>query len=162
MVEPLITDEMRAQIGVESEPVPHEVTRQGIRMFARAVGHTDRIYYDVDAARAAGYRDIPCPPGYIGTPVFDPELTDTTTSRRKNGQTLRPSRPLTRRLAGGSTIEYHGDICAGDELLQRSAVASIEERNASLGQMLITTTKATFTNQNGEVVAVVLGTGLQY
>lgn len=162
MAEPLITAETRAVIGVESDPVAHEVTRMGIRMFARAVGHTDRVYYDVEAARAAGYRDLPCPPGYLGTPVFDPELTDTTTSRRKAAPTVRTSRPLARRLAGGSTIEYLADICAGDELVQRTAIASIEERDASLGQMLIVTTQSTFTNQDRTVVAVVQGTGIQY
>ena len=35
-VETLITDEMRASVGVESEPTILEVDNTGIRMFARA------------------------------------------------------------------------------------------------------------------------------
>lgn len=49
---PLITDEMRATIGKESDPTTSEVDRTAIRMFARSVGHTDPIYYDEAAAKA--------------------------------------------------------------------------------------------------------------
>ena len=42
----IITDEMRAIIGKESEPVTVEVDKSAVRMFARAVGYTDLIYYD--------------------------------------------------------------------------------------------------------------------
>ncbi len=40
------TDKMRAEIGVESEPVTFEVDKTACRMFARAVGYTDPIYFD--------------------------------------------------------------------------------------------------------------------
>ena len=43
--ESLITAEMRAAIGEESEPVQLEVDRTAIRMFARSVGHVDPIFY---------------------------------------------------------------------------------------------------------------------
>ena len=36
----LITDEMRAAIGRESEPVTYEVDNLGCRQFARAVGYS--------------------------------------------------------------------------------------------------------------------------
>jgi hypothetical protein len=39
----VITDEMRAVIGKESEPMTVEVDRTAVRMFARAVGYTDPI-----------------------------------------------------------------------------------------------------------------------
>ncbi len=52
----IITDDMRARIGVESEPVAYEIDNTGCRQFARAVGYTDPIYYDEAAAKAAGHR----------------------------------------------------------------------------------------------------------
>lgn len=158
----LITDEMRAAIGRESEPVPHEVTKTSVRMFARAVGHTDPIYYDEAAARAAGYRGLPCPPGYLGTPVFDPAASDSVTSRRASPLTLEPSRPLTRRLNGGTEIEYMADVCAGDELTATTALASAEERSGRLGEMLILVSQTTFRDAAGKVVAVMTGTGIRY
>ena len=57
-----ITDEMRAQIGSESPPWIHEVTTTSVRAFARGVGYTDPVYFDVDVARKAGYRSLPAPP----------------------------------------------------------------------------------------------------
>lgn len=155
--ESLITDEMRAQIGKESEPTTLEIDKTSVRMFARAVGYTDPVYYDEGAAKAAGYRSLPAPPGYLGTPIYDPN--------RRSGrvqQQLEPSRPLKRVLNGGTDVEYLADICAGDILTSASAVASIEERQGRLGEMLITTTKTTYRNQDGEVVAIMTGTGIRY
>ena len=162
MPDSLITDEMRAAIGKESEPVTHELDRTAIRMFARSVGHTDPLFYDVEVARAAGYRDIPAPPGYLGTPVFDLVQSDPTTGRRRGAGELQASRPLNRRLNGGTDIEYLGEICAGDVLSARSHLSDVQERKGSIGDMLISTNKTTFRNQRGEVVAIVTGTGIRY
>ncbi len=155
--ESLITDEMRASIGKESEPTTLEIDKTSVRMFARSVGYTDPVYYDEEAAKAAGYRSLPAPPGYLGTPVFNPNKR-----AARPQQMLEPSRPLKRVLNGGTDIEYLADICAGDVLTSTSATSSIEERKGRLGEMLITTTKTTYTNQDGEVVAIMTGTGIRY
>ncbi len=159
----LITDEMRAHIGKRGEPVIHEVDKTSVRMFARAVGHTDPVFYDEEAAKAAGYRSLPAPPGYLGTPIFDPRYSDPTFGgRRGQGQGPQPSRPLKRILNGGTEIEYFDDICAGDTLTAVSYVADYQERKGSIGEMLITTTKTEYTNQDGKLVAVMTGTGIRY
>jgi len=155
--ESLITDEMRASIGKESDPTTLEVDKTSVRMFARSVGYTDPVFYDEAAAQAAGYRSLPAPPGYLGTPVFDPNKRGA-----RPQQMLEPSRPLKRVLNGGTDVEYLADICAGDILTSVSAVSSIEERQGRLGEMLITTTKTTYRNQDGEVVAIMTGTGIRY
>lgn len=155
--ESLITDEMRAQIGKESEPTTLEIDKTSVRMFARAVGYTDPVYYDEEAAKAAGYRSLPAPPGYLGTPVYDPNRRGA-----RPQQMMEPSRPLKRMLNGGTDVEYLADICAGDVLTSSSAVSSIEERQGRLGEMLITTTKTTYRNQDGKVVAIMTGTGIRY
>ncbi len=155
--ESLITDEMRAAIGKESEPTTLEIDKTSVRMFARAVGYSDPVYYDEAAAQAAGYRSLPAPPGYLGTPVFDPNRRGV----RQQGM-MEPSRPLKRVLNGGTDIEYLADICAGDVLTSTSGISSIEERQGRLGEMLITTTKTTYRNESGEVVAIMTGTGIRY
>lgn len=156
--ESLITDEMRARIGVESEPVTLEIDKTSVRMFARAVGYTDPVYYDEEAAKAAGYRGLPAPPGYLGTPVYDPNRR----GERPAQLGMEPRRPLKRMLNGGTDVEYLADVCAGDVLTSTSAVASIEERQGRLGEMLITTTRTTYRNEAGETVAIMTGTGIRY
>jgi hypothetical protein len=161
--ESLITDEMRAEIGKESEPWTCEVDKLQIRMFARSVGHTDPVYYDEAEAKKAGYRSLPCPPGYLGTSIYDPRTSDPTFGgRRGAGPGPQPSRPLKRILNGGTEIEMLEDICAGDVLTARTHIASLEERKGSIGDMLITTSKTVYTNQDGKVVAIMTGTGIRY
>ncbi|MHB8576991.1 MAG: FAS1-like dehydratase domain-containing protein, partial [Dehalococcoidia bacterium] len=68
-VSTVITQEMRDAIGVESEPSTSEIDKTSVRMFARAVGHTDPVFYDEDEAKRRGYRSLPAPPHYLGTRV---------------------------------------------------------------------------------------------
>ena len=68
----VISDEMRAAIGVESTAGVMEIENTNCRMFARSVGYTDPIFYDEAAAKARGYRGIVAPPGFLGTPIFKP------------------------------------------------------------------------------------------
>jgi acyl dehydratase len=44
-----------------------EVSREHIRRFADAVGDTNPVYRDVDAAKAAGYPDVIAPPTFLTT-----------------------------------------------------------------------------------------------
>lgn len=148
-----ITDEMRAVIGVESDPWIHEVTTTSVRAFARGVGYTDPVYFDVEAAQAAGYRSLPCPPTYLGTPIFIPGKSHDIFSGPKNtGPGLKHG--LTNLLDGGTETEYFGDICAGDSLTVTSQVSDLTIREGrSTGKMLIVTNESTYINQNGEVMA---------
>jgi acyl dehydratase len=155
----LISDDMRAQIGKRSDASSAEVDKTSIRLFARSVGHTDPIYYDEDAAKAAGYRNLPAPPGYLGTPIFNPSRA---AGRGVNPLAMQTPRPLTRILNGGTEIEYLGDICAGDVLTSESYIDNLAERTGGIGQMLIVTSKTEYKNQEGEVVAVSTGTLIRY
>lgn len=159
--EPLVTQEMRDAIGVESQPWTVEVDKTSVRMFARAVGQTDPVFYDEEEAKRRGYRSLPTPPAYLGTPIFNPTGSDATFGGPRGGR-RNFSTPLKRVLNGGTEVEYLGDICAGDRLTARSKIADIVERSGSIGRMLITTTETTYTNQDGNKVAVMRGTGIQY
>jgi len=152
----IITDEMRAVIGQESDPQAVEVDRSAVRMFARAVGHGDPVYYDVEEARRRGYRDLPCPPAFLGTPVFLP-------SQPPRAVYTGFKSPFKRVLNGGTEVEYFDeDICAGDVLTSTTKIADLGERQGSLGPMLIIRFETTYRNQQGKVVAILRGTGIQY
>jgi N-terminal half of MaoC dehydratase len=160
----LITPEMKAEIGKRGAPTTYEVDKLAVRMFARSVGHVDPIYYDEAEAKKAGFRSLPCPPGYLGTPVFDPRTSDPTFGgARGSGPGPQPSRPLKRILNGGTEIEYMDDICAGDVLEATSYISDLQERKGSIGDMLITTSKTEYKRKSdGKVVAVMTGTGIRY
>jgi len=161
----VITDEMRAAIGVEGPPMVLEIEKTNCRMFARSVGHTDAIFYDEAAAKARGYRGIVAPPGFLGTPIFKPGSAGGAPGEM-GGRGF--SVPYKRILNGGTDYEYvpdapEGDvICAGDTITARSKIAGFEETAGSLGPMLITRRETTYTNQHGKVVAKMYGTLIQY
>lgn len=149
-----LTDAMRARIGEESEPWVHEVTTTSVRAFARGVGYTDPVYYDIQAARAAGYRSLPAPPTYLGTPVFIPGRSSDTFSGPV-GTRRGLEHGLKGLLDGGTETVYEADICAGDTLTVVSKLVDLEVKESrSLGKMLVTTEESTYTNQEGRRVAV--------
>jgi hypothetical protein len=152
----LLTDEVRAAIGSTAGPYTLEVSRATCRMFARSVGYTDRIYYNREAAQQAGYRDVVAPPGYLGTWPHDPE-----TEENRSLSPEVPS-PLKRGLNGGTDVEYRGDICAGDTLTAVGKIVDVKERTGGVGPMLVVSREVEFTNQQGELVAVLRGTSLRY
>ena len=158
----VVTDEMRAAVGVEGSPTVMEVERTNCRMFARSVGHKDPIFYDVEAAKAAGYRDIVATPGFLGTPIFNPNRPPGMPGEMAGrGFTI----PYKRVLNGGTEYEYFPEndvICAGDTITAVGKIAGFEETTGSLGPMLITKRETTYTNQNGKVVAKMYGTVIQY
>ena len=154
----VITDEMRAAVGKESEPALLEVDKTGCRMFARAVGHTDPIFYDEEYARSKGYRGIVAPPGFLGTRVFKPAAGGVTQGRPGMGFSV----PYKRVLNGGTETEYYDTVCAGDVLTARNKITGFQERSGSMGPMLITSRETTYTDQDGKVVAVERGTAIQY
>ncbi len=154
--ESLITDEMRAMIGVEGKPAVYEVDKTGIRMFARAVGHTDLVFYDEAYARGNGHRGLIAPPGYLGTAVYSPNNAPSGPGNQAPGQRRMLS------LNGGTEYEYTGvEIAAGDTLTAVQKIVSMDQRSGSMGPMVITRRETTYTNQNGEVVARAYGTNLQ-
>ncbi len=149
-----LTDELKSAIGQQSAPWTYEVTATSVRAFARGVGYTDPVYFDVDAAKAAGYRDLPAPPTYLGTPVFIPGRSDDTFSNPREGQP-RVNHGLKNVLDGGTEVEYHEDICAGDTLTGVSCVADLRVSDSkAIGKMLIVAIETRYTNQSGKLAAL--------
>jgi hypothetical protein len=157
-----ITPAMRAVIGVESPSWRYDVTTTSVRAFARGVGYTDLVYFDEDAAKKAGYRSLPCPPTYLGTPVFIPGRSNDTFSG-PNNTGPRLEHGLRNVLDGGTETEYFADICAGDTLTVSSAVSDLAVKESkATGKMLVITTETTYVNQSGTVVAKQRSQGLFY
>jgi acyl dehydratase len=152
----VITDEMRAAIGKEWAPITVEVDKTAVRMFARAVGYTDLIYYDEQYAKSKGYRSLPAPVGFLGHPIFRPDVPS------RPGHVMPFKSTYSRVLNGGTDVEYYEPTCAGDVLTATPKIVDLSERTASIGPMLLVTVETTYKNQAGKVVARFRGTLIQY
>lgn len=157
-----ITEQMKAKIGKESPPWTYEVTTTSVRAFARGVGYTDPVYFDIESAQKAGYRNLPAPPTYLGTPAFIPgKCDDTFSGPVGSGPTF--DHGLKNVLDGGTETEYFDSICAGDSLFVTSKLAGLDVRESkTIGKMLIMTTEITFKNQYGKDVAIQRGQAIFY
>jgi acyl dehydratase len=107
--------------GKKYEPYAYEVGKEKIREYAHAVGEDNPIYFDRDAARGAGFRDIPAPPmfaavysaGSVGPAVVDPDVGIN----------------LAMMVHGGQEFVWGEPVCAGDTITTETVVKEIEERD---------------------------------
>jgi len=149
----VITDEMRAAVGVESEPSFYEIEKEPIRRWAESIGDSNPLYRDEEYARKKGYRSIIAPPGFVGQYAFPV---------KSGGSKRYFTTPLVRNLNGGNEYEMFAPVQAGDKLSATSKLADIYERKGKFGTMLFTIMETTFKNQNDELVAKVRYTGISY
>jgi acyl dehydratase len=107
-------------IGKTFPPATYAVGREKIREYAYAVGETNPLYLDVEAARAAGYADVVAPPmfavvysGRAITPaLFDPEVGIN----------------FANMLHAGQEFAWGPPVVAGDEITTTTEVKDISER----------------------------------
>jgi acyl dehydratase len=127
-------------IGKTYEPTVYAVGREKIKEYARAVGETNPVHLDVEAARDAGYADVVAPPMFavvyasqaVGPPIFDPELGIN----------------FAMMVHGGQEFEWGPLVVAGDEITTTVSVKDISDR-AGLGYYVF---ESISTNQRGEQV----------
>lgn len=102
-----------------------DVERGRVAMFAKAIGETDPVYFDVDAARAAGHPDLLAPPTFVFG--LDLEHSDTLGVLAAHGVDLSAV------LHGEQRFTYHRDVHAGDTLsLSAEFTDYYSKRNGAL------------------------------
>ncbi len=125
---------------------PFVVGREHIRQFAEAIGDSNPLYHDVDAAKAAGYSDLVAPPTFLTAvalrrrtvDVHDPDLNLNYEQVVHGEQRYRLERP----------------VVAGDELIVTGTITEI--RVAGRNELIGTTYE--FRTTAGEVVATAVST----
>lgn len=137
----------RSVLGVESAPMHYEVEKGAIRKFAEAIEDDDPIYYDAQAAQAAGLQTIVAPPTFLCT-FRTQELPDLQLAFGRV------------RLNGGNAYEYYHPVYAGDTITVTAKYADVAERTGRTGKMVFVFTELTFRNQHGVVVATGRNTGI--
>jgi acyl dehydratase len=135
-------------IGKEYPPATYAVGREKVREYAAAVGETDPIHTDLDAARAAGFADVVAPPMFavvysapvMAPAIFDPEVgIDFATM-----------------VHGGQAFEWGEPVVAGDEITTSNTVKDISERDG-MGFYVFETVSR---NQRGETVCTATWTNI--
>jgi acyl dehydratase len=135
-------------IGKSYPPVEYEVGKEKIGEYARAVGEENQVYFDRDAARAAGFRDVPAPPmfavvyswGSVALPAVDPDVD-------LNFAML---------VHGGQEFVWGEPVCSGDVISTVASVKDVHEK----GGMGFYVFETVSTNQNGQEVARGLWTNI--
>lgn len=152
----LITDKLRALIGVPSEPIIFKVEEGAIERYAQAMGDPNPLYNDPDYAAQTRHGRLLAPPGFTGWPVR------ATRSMEKLFESLVKAGGPARILDGGVEFEFFEPIGAGDVLTATLKIASITERDTRLGKTMFTTAETTYVNQKGKVVLKSRSTLLQF
>lgn len=133
-----------SQIGMELDEVTLPVERGKVRELVRALHDDDPVYQDRDAARAAGFDDIPAPPTYS---VVAMHWRDRDAAIEDLGFDFK------RLLHGGTSWEYVRPLTVGEEVTCRRRVADVKRREGKRGgTMTFVTVEGEFTDASGEVV----------
>jgi len=107
-------------IGKAYAATSYAVGREKVREYASAVGETNPLHFDVEAARAAGYDDVVAPPMFavlyasrsVAPALFDPEV----------------GIDFARMLHAGQEFVWGELVVAGDEITTTASVKDISER----------------------------------
>jgi acyl dehydratase len=121
-------------------PVTYAVGREKVREYAHAVGETNPLHTDVEAARAAGHDDLVAPPMFavvytspaIGPAMLDPEV----------------GMDFARMVHGAQEFSWGPLVVAGDEITTEVELADVSER----GGMGFYVFESRSDNQRGERV----------
>jgi len=154
MSESLVTPEARAMVGREVGSQSGVVDRKQAQRFAAAVGDHNPLYFDDEAARAAGYR------GVIAPPLFLPHVTQGVTrldALREDGVPRQGGADIplgaARLMAGGEEYEFFAPLHAGDCITARTRIAGIDEKSGRSGPFVLVRMATEYTNQDGTLVA---------
>lgn len=135
-------------IGKTYPPLAYAVGREKIREFALAIGETNRLHFDIEAARAAGYDDVVAPPMfavvYAGASMipalFDPEI----------------GIDFARLVHGRQDFRWERVVVAGEEITTTTRLTDISSRGGLAFYVFETTSK----DEAGETVCTGIWTDI--
>ena len=131
----------RSLLGQPMQSGTFEVTPEAVQAYVVAVGETDPIHTDAEAARRRGFRDIVAPPTIVNVFI------------RGFG---RPNVKLNFTGLGahaGQALESLAPICAGDRLEASTQLKEVYTKTGRTGTMAFVVWETGFVNQEGTVVA---------
>jgi acyl dehydratase len=134
---PLKTD----AVGKEWPGTTYQVGREKIKEYATVLGFDNPVYFDVEAARAAGFRDVVAPPMFAvvySSPAMAPAILDPEVELN-----------FAAMVHGGQAFEWDEPACSGDEITTTAKCLSIEEKDGKGFYVF----ESNSVNQDGALVA---------
>ena len=137
---------MRGPLGTpDSMPIEYV----SVRRMALAVEDFDPIHYDEEAARARGYRGVVAPWPLLWLIFFN----------CREAPLKFPFGKVT--VHGEDSYEYHEPMIVGDVVTVKTSVADTSVKQGKSGVMGVIVTQREFTNQLGQLCAVMSTTNLR-
>lgn len=130
-------------IGHEFATFTTVVEKGRLKFFAKAIGETNPIYFNEQAAKDAGHRSLLAPPTFPFTLSLESEDPFPVVSALKLD--------IGRILHGTQEFEYLGAIYAGDTITVSAKIVDIFDKKG--GALEFVALQYSFSNQQGEVVA---------
>jgi acyl dehydratase len=135
-------------IGKRYPPTVYAVGREKVREYAAAVGETNRLHFDVDAARAAGYADVVAPPMFVVVyagpsllqGIFDPSLEI----------------DFAHLVHGAQEFHWGPPVVAGDEINTVTTVKDVSVRR----ELRFYVFESVSSNERGETVCTGIWTNI--
>jgi acyl dehydratase len=120
---------------------PVHVTSELIANFCAAIGETNPLYTDPEAAKMGPHGGLVAPPSFAA--IFD------------DGENIFQHYPEfdIRRLAAGMEVEFVAPIRAGDSISTISRIKEIYEKTGRSGAMVFVVISSILRKQNGEIAA---------
>ncbi|GAA1793865.1 FAS1-like dehydratase domain-containing protein [Actinomadura chokoriensis] len=149
----LLTDEIRALVGrTKTYTAPEPMGAAAGRYFGLAIGDHNPLYSDPAYARAHGLADVTAPPTlicetnqYANLPI-GPD--------GDAGHNWGIEIPGTRKVRGGNRYVFHRRVLPSDVVTATWEIADITAKTNRAGaEMLIVTSRAVYTRQDGEPLA---------
>ncbi|NNH75216.1 MaoC family dehydratase [Nocardia uniformis] len=124
-----------ALIGKEFPATSLTVDAGRLRFFAKAIGETNPVYTDVEAAKAAGYADLPAPPTFLFS--IEMESPDAFGFLADAGVDFRFV------LHGEQSFTYHAIAYPGDVLTATPRIADVYSKKGGALDFIVKETAVT-------------------
>jgi hypothetical protein len=138
-------------VGMTLPPFRGVIERVKIVEYAQATHLKNPIYFDAAAARAAGFRDVVAPLGYLNPFTLQP--------RAPKFEVFQINEHTA--LAGEWSWDHHIEVCAGDELHGQSVLIEIGEKQGKR-PMTVLVIETKYMNANNENVVTVRDMTLEF
>jgi acyl dehydratase len=132
----------RSVLGKEFVLGTYQVTAEMIEAFSRAVGETNPLYVDAEAAQKGPAGGLIAPPIFYDVFRAD-QIPDPKVKFGKVG------------FNAGQRCEFYVPIRPGDTITMKTRVTDVYEKTGRTGKMVFIVRETTYENQTGEKVAMV-------
>jgi peroxisomal enoyl-CoA hydratase 2 len=142
-------EDLKDRVGERKQTIEGLTVEAGkVAEFARATKSDNPIYYDDEAAKAAGFDAIPAPPTFLRLTMF-PRYTPEGVDEAGFDFGFAEGRAI----HGQQEYEYERPLLVGDTLSGTAELASISQKEGGSGTMTFAVQKTEFTDQDGDLVA---------